>query len=136
MQLSRLNKEKIRIIGLIVILLYTGLHCVKSKPWVVTDYTIALESNTPMPESINVIQGHTITWVNEDSLTHTLQSGTQADPSDYFRIGPIKPGESRQMKFDSVGSFPYHSINAHHPYTGIVLVKEDTVVHIERLDEI
>jgi plastocyanin len=55
------------------------------------------------PNPIVVSRGMTVTWVNNDSITHTSNSDTNA-----WTSGNIAPGGSFSETFQSTGSFTYH----------------------------
>jgi plastocyanin/glucose/arabinose dehydrogenase len=50
-----------------------------------------------------VTSGTTVTWVNNDSLPHTVTSDTGA-----FDSGIMQPGQSFSFTFTGSGTFPYH----------------------------
>jgi plastocyanin len=52
---------------------------------------------------LTVSVGTTVTWVNNDTSTHTSTSNSAA-----FDTGSIAPGGSASFRFQSAGSFPYH----------------------------
>ncbi|HEY6780186.1 MAG TPA: plastocyanin/azurin family copper-binding protein [Thermoleophilaceae bacterium] len=68
------------------------------------------------PSTITVDVGDSVTWTNQDEVTHTATSpGT-------FDTGDIKPGTSRTATFDKAGSFSY--ICKPHPFMkGTVVVQ-------------
>ncbi|MHA4806912.1 cupredoxin domain-containing protein [Flavitalea flava] len=53
--------------------------------------------------SLQVTAGATVTWTNNDNLTHTV---TADDAS--FNSGDILPGHTFSMAFNTKGTFPYH----------------------------
>ena len=110
---------------MIILILF---NCKKPSPHVVTDYTVTLTINDPVPQSINIIKGEELIWENEDIFTHIIKSGTPDNPNELFEIGPIDPDETASVQFDSLGSFPYFSTIAPERVHGIVIVVEDTVI--------
>ncbi len=66
---------------------------------------------------ITVTKGTTVTWKNNDGVTHTV---TADDGS--FDSGSLTPGKSFSHKFDSTGTFTYHC-NIHTMMTGKVTVQ-------------
>ncbi|MDZ7675496.1 MAG: plastocyanin/azurin family copper-binding protein [Acidimicrobiales bacterium] len=78
------------------------------------------------PLEITIPVGTTVTWANEDSVFHTVTSGTvennQGSPDGTFDSGEIQPGESFSYTFDEAGEFPYYCIP--HPWMqGTVVVQ-------------
>lgn len=67
------------------------------------------------PAEITIQKGETITWINEDSITHTV-TGT------VFNSGPLGKGKSFKHIFNETGTFEYSCTP--HPYMqGKVIVK-------------
>lgn len=75
------------------------------------------------PKTIEAGPGSTIAWLNNDSVLHTVTSGT-SNSSDYgklFDSGLIPQGGTFQHKFDNVGTFTYFCTI--HPFmTGEVII--------------
>ena len=77
------------------------------------------------PRIIEVTEGTTVTWTNDDSVVHTVTSGDSdgriGTPNGEFGSGDFLPGESFSFTFDDVGEFPYYCVP--HPWmTGTVIV--------------
>lgn len=68
------------------------------------DYTVTLSNMSygRLPSSLKV--GDTITWVNKDTVPHTV---TARDKSFDLHMGP---GQSAKMTTDKEGSFPFYCI--------------------------
>jgi nitrite reductase (NO-forming) len=64
------------------------------------------------PGVISVSAGTTVTWINNDSVFHTITSGptngTVATPDGLFDSGQVQPGETYEHTFDEPGTFDYH----------------------------
>jgi plastocyanin len=58
------------------------------------------------PNAIDVVQGSTVSWTNQDSVPHTVTAGGTGEP--LFDSGPIPPGMTWDNTFDSSGTFGYH----------------------------
>jgi plastocyanin len=56
------------------------------------------------PNPLTVSAGATVTWVNNDSISHTATSNAGGT----FDTGVIAPGGQVSKQFMSAGSFPYH----------------------------
>jgi plastocyanin len=59
------------------------------------------------PSQITVAVGTTVTWVNEDSVTHTVESGTRDNPTGLFNSGDVAGGASFSYTFDQPGTYDY-----------------------------
>ena len=70
------------------------------------------------PQAMSVAAGTTVTWINEDSVFHTITSGssngTTATPDGNFDSGEVQTGEIYAHTFDSIGTFDYYCIP--HPW--------------------
>lgn len=64
------------------------------------------------PAVLSVAVGTTVTWINNDSVFHTITSGTSngttATPDGLFDSDQVQPGESFEYTFDEEGTFDYH----------------------------
>ncbi len=66
------------------------------------------ETNTCyIPSKISIIQGESVTWLNEDAAFHTVTSGTYENPDGLFDSGHLDPNESFIVKFEESGTFDY-----------------------------
>jgi plastocyanin len=72
------------------------------------------------PANITVKKGTTVTWMNNDSTTHTV---TENDGQKGPDSGDLATGKSYSFTFESNGTFKYHC--AIHPeMTGTVIVTD------------
>jgi len=69
------------------------------------------------PNPVTVAVGGTVTWKNNDSVTHNSVATNGA-----WNSGNIAPGGSFSMTFPSAGSFPYHC-SIHPGMVGTVTVQ-------------
>jgi plastocyanin len=64
------------------------------------------------PNSVETTVGSMVTWVNEDTVPHTVTSGTventRPKPDVSFDSGIINPGNSFPFVFDKAGEYPYY----------------------------
>jgi plastocyanin len=64
------------------------------------------------PAVMTVAVGTTVTWINNDSVFHTITSGasngTTPAPDGLFDSGEVQPGETFEHTFDEEGTFDYH----------------------------
>lgn len=95
------------------------IDCNRDVSIVVNASTLGDQSYQPNP--ITIARGATVTWINNDTVAHTVT----ATPDDtLFNSGTIQPGESFTHTFDTVGSFDY-LCTIHPSMTGTVIVSED-----------
>lgn len=75
-------------------------------------YDPANADNAYSPKDISVPAGTTVTWTNDDSLPHTVTSGTSdgrsGNPDGVFDSGNMDPEETFEFTFDDEGTFPYY----------------------------
>lgn len=60
------------------------------------------------PQTLTVTKGTTITWLNIDTVTHTVTSGPVGNPNGTFRSQQLGGNQTFSFKFDNAGSFPYY----------------------------
>jgi plastocyanin len=71
------------------------------------------------PADITVKKGTTVTWTNNDSVTHTVTS----DSGSTLNSDNLDQGESYSVKLDTTGTFSYHC-NFHSNMHGKVTVTD------------
>lgn len=82
------------------------------------DFTVHIKNYAYSPTAITVHKGDKITWINDDSIGHTVT----ADQANCFKSGNIAPGASWSHVFVGKGTHGYHC--DYHPYMkGTVTVK-------------
>jgi plastocyanin len=59
------------------------------------------------PNPIQVSVGSTVTWTNNDSVIHTVNSGTSPTESGLFTSPIINPGDTFEYTFTEAGEVPY-----------------------------
>jgi plastocyanin len=69
------------------------------------------------PANLSVIAGTTVTWTNDDGMTHTVTSTSGA-----FDSGNLAAGGKFSHTFGTVGSFPY-KCTIHAGMAGTIVVK-------------
>ena len=76
-----------------------------------------------IPSSLEIKQGDTVLWLNEDSAAHTVTSGTPQDgPTGSFDSSLFMSGNSFIHKFDFPGEFHYFCMV--HPWqVGKIIIK-------------
>jgi plastocyanin len=69
------------------------------------------------PQTLTVAVNTTVTWTNNDGVTHTVTSDGAV-----FASGNVAPGGTFSYQFTSAGTFPYHC-SIHNSMTGKVIVQ-------------
>lgn len=82
----------------------------------VSSNQVTLSNMAFSPQSIDVTSGTTVTWTNQDSVTHTVTSDNNT-----FNSGQLAPGASFSFTFPNSGIFSYHC-SIHPNMTGEVMV--------------
>lgn len=82
----------------------SGKSAVDAKP-VATD-TVVIKGFTFSPANITVKAGTTVTWTNQDSVTHTVTADTAS--SDAPDSGDLASGKSYSFTFQKAGTYMYH----------------------------
>ncbi len=79
--------------------------------------TISLKDMAFTPATTQVAVGTTVTWVNNDTVQHTVTSDTKL-----FDSGPIDPGGKFTYTFTQAGTFAFHC-SIHTSMTGSITVQ-------------
>ncbi len=74
------------------------------------------------PQVVTVKAGTTLTWVNYDSVAHSVNSGTPANPTSLFDSGDLATGQSYSYAFAQPGTYTYYC-DLHTGMTGVVIVE-------------
>ena len=82
-----------------------------------SDMTIAIKDLSFIPAALTIKPGTKVTWVNNDTIPHTVTS----DTLNLFDSGTLSPGQSFSYTFMNSGSFGYHC-NIHKMMKGTVVV--------------
>ncbi|GIV96982.1 MAG: hypothetical protein KatS3mg057_1639 [Herpetosiphonaceae bacterium] len=75
------------------------------------------------PQEITVQPGMTVTWVNQDSVPHTVTAGTRENPTGMFDSGNIPPDGTFQFTFEEPGTYDYFC-SIHEGMDGVVVVEQ------------
>jgi plastocyanin len=70
--------------------------------------SVAIKSSTFTPDIVEISKGTTVVWTNDDGVSHTVTS-----ISDAFDSGNIDPGQTYSYTFNQAGPFEYRCKN--HP---------------------
>ena len=75
-----------------------------------------------IPDTVLIIKGETVTWINDDTAAHTVTSGAGV-PDGYFDSSLFMAGSTYSVTFSEGGAFDYFCMV--HPWmTGIVIVAD------------
>ncbi len=77
--------------------------------------TVLIQSYTFQPAEITIQKGETVTWINQDSVDHTV-TGTS------FDSGLLSKGKVFKQTLNETGTFDYHC-TSHPSMKGKVIVK-------------
>lgn len=69
-----------------------------------SDMTVRISSSGFTPSVLTILPKTEVTWVNTDSVPHTITSDTPG----LIESGNILPGQSYVFKFQDVGTIKYH----------------------------
>ena len=70
------------------------------------------------PSQITVKKGQTVTWTNNDSMTHTVTIDNGTGPNS----GDVEPGATYSYTFQQSGSYQYHC-DIHPSMRGTIVVQ-------------
>jgi plastocyanin len=88
-----------------------------SAPTGVTGAQVVMKDIAFDPVSVTISAGETVTWTNEDSVTHTA-----VGDNGEFESGDMANGDTFSFTFDQAGTYPYHC-SIHPSMTGTVVVQ-------------
>ncbi len=71
---------------------------------------VKITANGFSPNSLTVKAGEIVTWQNDDSANHTVNSAPHPTHTAYppLNLGVIKPGDKKSLTFDKAGTYKYH----------------------------
>lgn len=80
---------------------------------------VSIQNMQFTPPQVTIAKGGTVTWTNNDSITHTVVDDLSnvGGPSS----GDIAPGQSYSFTFNKTGSFQYHC-SIHPSMRGTIVV--------------
>jgi len=104
----------------IVMIVIITLMLTSCKKDTTTANEVALSNLSFTPKTLTVPVGATVTWVNNEAVTHTVTSD-----AGIFESGNLTKGNSYKYTFTGVGSFPYHC-TFHSGMTGTIIVSANT----------
>ena len=70
----------------------------------------SLTTDAWSPNPVQVSAGTTVTWTNDDSQPHAVNSGENATPSGLFDSGIMAPAATFEYTFTEAGEYPYYCL--------------------------
>ena len=87
-----------------------------------TANTVVISNYSFKPQTLKVGVGTTVTWINMDTVAHSVESGTHEAPTGLFESTLLNHMQSFSYTFNAPGNFVYHCDP--HPYmTGTIVVE-------------
>jgi plastocyanin len=69
--------------------------------------TVTIVNNSFVPATLSIYPGTKVTWINQDSVRHTVTATGQY--TGMFQSQPLGTGDTFTYTFGSYGTFPYTS---------------------------
>lgn len=72
---------------------------------------VKVSSSGFSPQNITITVGESVTWINEDSENHQIQSAVHPTHQLYpplNTVGLLKSGEKKSLSFPEAGTYKYH----------------------------
>lgn len=91
----------------------------------VSQNVVNILSSGFMPQTITIKARESVTWVNEDTASHQVNSAVHPTHQVYPPLNSvelIKAGESKSLMFPDAGSFKYHD-HLNPSLTGTIVVE-------------
>lgn len=89
-----------------------------------TQNEVIMSGSAFSPANITVSVGTTVTWTNNDNLTHNVISGTPGSPTGVFSSGDLGANQTFSYTFNQEGTFNYFC--SYHPgMAGTVTVEAE-----------
>lgn len=73
--------------------------------------TVTITQSGFLPKSVTIKVGETVTWINDDSASHTVNSDLHPIHTLFpilNKVSLIKAGEKKSLQFTTAGTFTYH----------------------------
>jgi len=77
--------------------------------------TVLIQDYSFQPDETTILKGETVTWINQDSVGHTIRGKT-------FNSGLLRNGQSFKQTFNEAGIFDYYC-SLHPEMKGKVIVQ-------------
>jgi len=69
--------------------------------------TVIIKARAFDPSTINIKEGTTVTWINEDSMMHRVVHLPKVTNPELFNSGPLSSGQSFSYRFVEKGRYEY-----------------------------
>lgn len=71
---------------------------------------VKITSSGFMPKDLTIKAGESVTWMNDDTLDHTVNSAVHPTHQVYLplNLGTLQSGEKKSLNFPEAGSYKYH----------------------------
>lgn len=122
--------KKIKLITILFLLLIfynvNFLNYFTKYGWQINNNALAATSSVDInnmafsPDPVTISAGDTVTWTNNDNVTHTTTSDT-AGGSEPWNSGNLSNGQSFSHTFNMPGTYTYHCA-IHRSMTGTIIV--------------
>lgn len=90
---------------------------------ITVDTQVAIKNSAFTPRKITIKKGVTVTWTNQDSMSHNVVSDSDAPAGGPAKDAPLLGnGETFSHTYNTVGTFNYHC--GPHSFKGTVEVVE------------
>lgn len=86
--------------------------------------TVKITSSGFVPATVTIKAGDSVTWTNDDTSVHTVNSSPHPTHTDYapLNLNQLKAGESKSLTFPQAGTYKYHD-HLRPSLTGSVVVQ-------------
>lgn len=90
------------------------------------------------PHELPISSGDTVTWINQDSVTHKITSGIAAHPDysgEFFSTDVLSPGDNFSVSLENQGFAGYYYFCEIHPwFTGKIFFEDRPGMYKSTLD--
>jgi LysM repeat protein len=84
---------------------------------------VIMQNRSFVPQTVPIHLGQTVLWINDDTVNHTVSSGTPGALDGKFRSNTLAPGQTFSFTFTQVGTYPYFCEIHGASMTGTVIVQ-------------
>ena len=87
------------------------------------EHEIWMKNISYIPDTLNIPVGTTVTWVNQDSMAHTVTSADTVNSKILFNSGSIGMHDTFNYTFDSSGIYHFYCKIHSKRMNGIIIVQ-------------
>lgn len=118
----KIKRKLLLVIGLTALLSWT---CTENplEPDIRGPNEVWNQNSQFIPQTLTISTGTTVTWTNRDNQIHTVDSGSEMNPTGLFNITLFERGkedDSDTFAFSNAGTFNYYC--GRHGETGTIIV--------------